>query len=159
MQYTSVYLHNLPRHYRHSTGLHSNPALFKQNVYSTISWFPPSTSWNILQTFILQRKGDVALLACDYSQSEIRIVLNMLTNNSQFLSKQWMTQRQCVYELPYWHNTQLICVNRVKNSWMIISISSFVRISLIQLNAIVTYCTEWHLRDISCLLFHCCVCI
>ena len=24
-----------------------------------------------------------------------------------------------------------------------------------QLNAIVTYCTEWHLRVISCLLFHC----
>ena len=31
--------------------------------------------------------------------------------------------------------------------------------SLIQVNAIVTYCTEWHLRVISCLLFHCCICI
>ena len=38
-------------------------------------------------------------------------------------------------------------------------VSSSVRISLIQLNAIVTYCTEWHLRVISCLLFHCCICI
>ena len=103
--------------------------------------------------------SDVALSTCDYSQSEIRIVLNMLTNNSQFPSKQWMTQRQCVYELSYWHNTQLICVKRVKDSWMIISINSYVRISLIQLNAIVTYCTEWHLRVISCLLFHCCMCI
>ena len=29
MQYTSVYLQDLPRHSRHSTGLHPNPAFFK----------------------------------------------------------------------------------------------------------------------------------
>ena len=32
-----------------------------------------------------------------------------------------MTQRQCVYELFHWHNTQLICVKCIKNSWMTIS--------------------------------------
>ena len=45
----------------------------------------------------------------------------MLTNNPSFSSKQWMTQRQCVYELFHWHNTQLICVKCIKNSWMTIS--------------------------------------
>ena len=95
----------------------------------------------------------VALSACGYPQSEIWKMLNVLTNNSQFPNWQWMTQRQCVYELSYWHNTQLICVKRVKNSWMIISISSYVRISLIQLNAIVTFCVGRLLRVISYLLF------
>ena len=51
-------------------------------------------------------------------QSEIH---NVLTTIHSFSSKQWMTQRQCVYELSHWHNTQLICVKCVKNSWMIIS--------------------------------------
>ena len=47
-------------------------------------------------------------------------ILNMLTIHS-FSSKQWMTQRQSVYELSSWHITQLICVNHVKNSWLTIS--------------------------------------
>ena len=54
----------------------------------------------------------------DYTQSEIR---NVLTTIHSFSSKQWMTQRQCVYELFHWHNTQLICVKHIKNSWMTIS--------------------------------------
>ena len=36
-------------------------------------------------------------------------------------SRQWMTQRQCICEVSYWHNTQLICVKHIKNSWMTIS--------------------------------------
>ena len=60
----------------------------------------------------------VALSTCDYMQSEIR---NVLTTIHSFPSKQWMTQRQCVYEFSYWHNIQLICVKRIKNSWMTIS--------------------------------------
>ena len=61
----------------------------------------------------------VALSAnCDYTQLEIRKVL---TTIHSFSSRQWMTQRQCVYELIYWHNTQLIYVKHIKNSWMTIS--------------------------------------
>ena len=63
----------------------------------------------------------VALSACDYTQSEIRNMLKVLTTIHSFSSRQWMTQRQCVYELSYWHNTQLICVKCIKNSWMTIS--------------------------------------
>ena len=48
-------------------------------------------------------------------------ILNVLTTIHSFSSKQWMTQRPSVYELSSWHITQLICVKRVKNSWMTIS--------------------------------------
>ena len=48
-------------------------------------------------------------------------ILNVLTTIHSFSSKQWMTQRQSVYELSSWHITQLICVKHVKNSWMTIS--------------------------------------
>ena len=47
-------------------------------------------------------------------------ILNMLTTIHSFSSKQWMTLRQCVYELPNWHKTQLICVKCVMNSWITI---------------------------------------
>ena len=73
---------------------------------------------------------DVSLSDCDYTQSEIRNVLMCWQTIHSFSSKQWMTQRQCVYELFHWHNTQLICVLE----------------SHIQLNAIVTYYCERHLR-------------
>ena len=52
---------------------------------------------------------------------EIRNVLMCWQTIHSFPSKQRMTQRQCVYELLHWHNTQLICLKRAKNSWMTIS--------------------------------------
>ena len=68
---------------------------------------------------LLLLKVTVALSAnCDYTQLEIR---NVLTTIHSFSSRQWMTQRQCVYELSQWQNTQLICVKCIKNSWMTIS--------------------------------------
>ena len=83
---------------------------------------PQSTSWetsNILQTFKSSKIGRCCILAnCDYMQSEIR---NVLTIIHSFTSRQWMTQRQCVYELSHWHNTQLICVKHIKSSWVTIS--------------------------------------
>ena len=61
---------------------------------------------------------------CIISQLRLRAmqseIFNVLTTIHSFSSKQWMTQRQCVYELSHWHNTR-ICVKRVKNSWMTIS--------------------------------------
>ena len=63
----------------------------------------------------------VALSACDYTQSEIRNVLTCWQTIHSFSSRQWMTQWWCVYELSNWYNTQLICVKRIKNSWMTIS--------------------------------------
>ena len=64
-------------------------------------------------------------------------------NNSQFLQQQWMTQRQCVYELFHWHNTQLISVKHMLRTleWL-----SQVLESHIQLNAIDTYSCKRHLR-------------
>ena len=38
--------------------------------------------------------------------SAISNSFDMLTTIHSFSSKQWMTQRQCVYELSHWHNTQ-----------------------------------------------------
>ena len=37
-------------------------------------------------------------------------ILNVLTTIHSFSSRQWISQRQCVYELSNWHNTQLIYV-------------------------------------------------
>ena len=78
---------------------------------------PPSTSWTFRKFQLLQRKRDVAISAISNSFE----ILNVLTTIHSFSSKQWMTQRQSVYELSSWHITQLICVKRVKNSWMTIS--------------------------------------
>ena len=73
-----------------------------------------------------------------------------------FSSKQWMTQRQCVYELSNWHNTQLISVKHIWNSWMTISSVRISHLLLFQPRAIHTIFIEqfiqWHLRVISWLL-------
>ena len=66
---------------------------------------------------------------------------NMLTTIHSFSSKQWMTQRQCVYELFYWHNAQLISINCIKNSIDILMLTDL----LIQLNAILIFCCKWQL--------------
>ena len=86
-----------------------------------ITWFPqktpPSTSWTFRKFQLLQRKRDVAISAISNSFE----IINMLTTIHSFSGKQWMTQRQSVYELSSWHITQLMCVKCVKNSWMTIS--------------------------------------
>ena len=94
-----------------------------------------------LQTYILQRKGDVALLAISNNFE----ILNVLTTIHSFPDKQWMTQRPSVYELSSWHIIQLICVktlewpSQLSNLWAItIPEKSNCR----------------HLRVFSCLLLH-----
>ena len=56
-------------------------------------------------------------------QTKLSIIFSSvtLTTIHSFSSKQWMTQRQSVYELSSWHITHLICVKHIKNSWMTIS--------------------------------------
>ena len=75
-------------------------------------------------------------------------ILNMLTTIHSFSSKQWMTRRQCVYGLPNWHNTQLICVKRIKNSWMTIWSVRISHLLLFQPRAILTLFMNNSFNDI-----------
>ena len=101
----------------------------------------------------------VVLSACDYMQSEIRNVLKCWqTIQSSPASSEWLKDNVSMkFQIDTIPSSYVWSVLGTLE-WLS-QVSSSVRISLIQLNAIVTYCTEWHLRVISCLLFHCCICI
>ena len=99
----------------HISSLHGKNTIAKK--FKQSNTMTTNTVLNIHQK-CESRINLVALSACDCAQSVIR---NVLTTIHSFSSRQWMTQRRCVYELFHWHNTQLICVKHVKNSWMTIS--------------------------------------
>ena len=101
----------------------------------------------------------VALLACDYTQSEItNVLICWQTIHSSPASSEWLKDYVSV-NFSIDTAIRSYVWSALKTLKWPSQVSSSVRISLIQLNAIVTYCTEWYLRVISCLLFHCCICI
>ena len=114
-----------------SRGFHPIPAFSKQNAYSTIlqeSRVPTQSAG--FHRKLHQVPVETFYKTFNFKEMEMLwyqlfpIALrssNMLTTIHSFSSKQWLTQRQCVYELSYWHNAQLISVNCIKNSQLIFS--------------------------------------
>ena len=106
----------------YSTGVRHGRQEVSSTVSSRVKGSSPARGKFFAEFFfcntILASMPEWSIYGKTRMQSEI---LNVLTTIHSFSSKQWMTQRQCVYELSHWHNTQIICVKHVKNSWMIIS--------------------------------------
>ena len=106
-----------------------------------------------VQSIIVNGHMPVALLAnCNYTQSEIRNVLTTIHSFSS--SSEWLKDNVSM-NFPI----DTIASSYVWSALRTLEWLSQVLRSHIQLNAIVTYCTEWHLRVILCLLFNCCICI